>query len=235
MNPPIRMAVRLLCAALGAGTLAMIVANQSTLGRMRPENEALLRDQAEVARLTAENGQLAELRAENEAVQKLRLENHDLPRLRNEIHRWREDAAEAAKLRAEKQLSGAARAAGTTAANTAAATVPADFILRANLVDAGFSTPEAALQTFFHALSQGDIVRAMQCGANAQSHPMTEEQQDTQRTQMLKEFGSFPGFRIAGTETLSADEVQLGIQSVPGGVIAPIKLKLVGGEWKIKE
>jgi hypothetical protein len=221
-----------LCAVVLAGAVTVVVLNQKSLARERSENQALLRDQAEAAQLSAENGELEQLRVVNEAVQKLHVANHDLPRMRNEIHRWRDEAGEAAKLRAENQLLSAA-AAG--AARAAVPSLPAGFLTRDNLTDAGFATPEATIQTLFHALSHGDIVRAFQCRAGEENHPMSKEQQDEEQIELQEQFGAFPGYRIAETNVLSTDAIQLGIQCVPGGAITPVPLIRVGGEWKIPE
>ena len=231
MNTTTRFALRLFCVLLLGGAITVAVLNQNALTRARAEQQALIQDQAECERLTAENAQLVDLRATNEAVQKLILANKDLPRLRNEIRRLREAAGEAEKLRADNQRLSAAQNNSTDTA------LPADFLRATALAYAGLTSPEATLQTFFHAAMQGDVRRANQCQLQPEvPDSRVVEAQDVERLQ--KEYARFPGFRIAEKTVLGPDEVQIGVQSAPGGVIAPIKLKLVatpsGNEWKIE-
>src|SRR4051812_19363280 len=87
--------------------------------------------------------------------------NHDLLRLRNEVRLLRSQMAELDQARAENLR---IRKAMEAAQNPAAAPVkPAEgFIGKEMLADLGFDTPEAAAQTFFAALRDGNVKRMLE-------------------------------------------------------------------------
>jgi len=224
--------MKLVCLAALAGAIALAVIEHNAVARARAEQQTLVSSQQEAEKLAGENAELSQLRGENAQVKKLEQDNRDLPRLRNEVRQLREQAAEAEKLRADNQR--LATAQNTTSSGADSVVIPADYLSRAALAEAGLSTPEATIQTFFHAMFQGDLQRAQQCHLGAETREMTKEQEAAESKRLQDEGAGFPGYRIAEKNILSADEVQVGIQSVPGGVIAPIKLKLIGSEWKIE-
>jgi hypothetical protein len=219
----------MICGLALLGAAAFCFNNQNSIVRARTEQQSRLNDKKEFDRLVAENAQIDNLKAANESVQKLRLENQDLPRLRNEVRLLRKQTADAAKLIADNQrLTNALNKRGDSAAS-----LPADYVTRDALADVGLSTPEATIQTFFHAMSKGDLNRLNQCALIDRPNSISKENEEQQAKQLQEQFAQFPGFRVAEKEFISADEVTIGIQSTPGGISAPIKLKLVDGEWKM--
>jgi len=99
---------------------------------------------------------MAIVRQESEEAEKLGRENQALPKLRNEVRQLRRQVEEMEQVRAENGRLLTQMAAGNKAADPAA--MPADFIARSALVDVGLGTPEAAVQTIFLAMCQGNMV-----------------------------------------------------------------------------
>lgn len=229
MKSRARFTIRSVCIIALAGAIAVLIFNQESIARARTEQQSLLQEKQECERLAVDNAELDSLQTVNETVKKLRAENQDLPRLRNEVRNLRKQADEAAKLRAEnRQLSSRLEQAVSTVRS-----LPADYVHRASIADVGFSTPEAAVETFLHAMTQGDIHRLNQCAVQPDDHGMTEEQIRSEAKKMQEHFAAFPGYRISKKEIISAEEVKVGIESAVGGVSMPMTLKFIGGEWKV--
>ncbi len=216
-----------------ASVSAVALLNQRAVGRLRQENEALQSATQEARQLVAENNQLPQLRQAAEEAQKLRLEVQDLPGLRNQVRQLRRQAEEIQKLRSENERLTAATKDNALSASVGAAPLPADFIPRAGLADAGTATPEATVQTAFWAMCQGNFERMAQCFLD---NPATNiRDADSERRRMVEGMRNFPGFRIAERKDISDHEVVLGLQSSPGGGVMPMKLSRVGNEWKVRQ
>ncbi len=215
-----------------AGGIVAVGFKQSAVARLRAEQQVLLSESQEARQLAAENEGIAKLREEYAEVVKLRDENKDLPRLRNEARQLRRQAEESGKLSAENERLRDTISANQSRGKSGAPALPADFVTRAAMGDVGLSTPEAAVQTAFWAMSQGNLERVAQCFVDGGPNLNNAERE---RTDMMEGMKSFPGFRIAEKKMISPDEVELGMQSSMGGPAAPIKLKLVGNEWKIQQ
>lgn len=226
------LAVAVLVAAAGA-----VILNQKALGRLRSENQALTADFQEAQRLAYENSTIPQLRQVSEEAGKLRRDVESLPGLRNEVRQLRRQADDLKKLRSENEhLQSEQRPAQSHAAS---ASVPVDFITRAALGDAGLGTPEAAAQTIFWAMCQGNVGRLAQCSLEAppgvqSSNGVSPDHADLIDQNLVDHMKSFAGFRIASRLDISDTEVTLGLQSSAGGTILPMTLKRVGFEWKVE-
>jgi hypothetical protein len=221
--------IRSLCILFLASAVVMGILQHGAMAKANIERQALLRDSEKVGRLTRENAEIAQLRATNQELEELRLRQRELARLRNEVGQWRAQAAEAAKLRLENQRLTSLQN-GAPRHDTDA--MPAGFISRAAMSDAGLGTPEAAVQTYLYAMFQGNVKRVLQCQSNEGQLP--PEQEEAQNESLRKQFASFPGFIIGETKIISPDEEQIGVQASPGGVIFPIHLVRNGNEWNVK-
>jgi hypothetical protein len=205
------------------------ILQHGAIAKANIERQALLRNNEEADRLIRENAEIAELRATNHELEEFRPRQRELARLRNEVGQLRAQAAEAAKLRLENQRLASLQS-GSPGHDTGA--MPASFISRAAMSDAGLSTPEAAVQTYLHAMSEGDVKRVLQCQSiEAQ---LTPEQEEDQSGTLRRQFANFPGFIIGETKIISPGEEQIGVQASPGGVIFPIHLVRNGNEWNVK-
>ena len=207
----------------------VLARDQDAIARARSERDSLLRDKSEIGRLAIENAELDALRATNDGIQKLILANKDLPRLRNDIRRLRQEAVEAAKLRGETQV---------LAGNSEPGGKQPDFVTHASLHDAGLLTPEATIQTFFYALTQGDYERMAECQGVQGPLPLADPENQKSNTQL--EFAEFPGYQIAAMTNVAPDEVDIGVQTTLGGMVVTFKLKSRAGDggniqWIISE
>jgi len=217
-----------------AGGIAVVAMKQSAIATLRAEHQTLLNDSQQAQQLAKENAGISSLQPDAAEAEKLRVENQDLPRLRNEVGQLRKQTADLDKLRADHERLLAKVNTGQSSQSTAPA-LPADYISRDALRDVGLSSPENTMQTFFWAMSTGNMKRLMQCSANDQNQPRSDAELEAQGQDLAKQFTAFPGYRVAEKTNLAPDEVQLGIQASPGGVVAPIKFKFDGGQWKLEQ
>jgi hypothetical protein len=230
-------AIRLLLLAVLIAATGVVILNQKALGRLRSENQALTAESQEAQRLAAENSTIPQLRQAGEEADRLRRDVESLPGLRNEVRQLRRQADELKKVRSENErLMLEQKAAQSQAASSS---MPADFISRATLGDAGLGTPEAAAQTVLWAMCQGNIDRLAQCSLEALPGSQGSNGSSPGRLGLtdqilIDHMKSFPGFRIASRQDISDTEVVLGLQSSVGGTAMPMTLKRVGLEWKLE-
>jgi hypothetical protein len=217
-----------------AGGIAVVAMKQSAIATLRAEHQSLLNDSQEAQQLAKENAEISSLQPDAAEAEKLRAENQDLPRLRNEVGQLRKQTADLDKLRADHERLLAKISAGQSSQSTVPA-LPADYISRDALQDVGLSSPENTMQTFLWAMSTGNMKRLMQCSANDQNQPRSDAELEAEGQDLAKQFSAFPGYRVAEKTNLAPDEIQLGIQASPGGVVAPIKFKFDGGQWKLEQ
>jgi hypothetical protein len=225
--------IRLLCVLFLMSAVVIGLLQRGAIAKANLERQALVRDGEEVGRLMRENAEVEPLRAANHELAEFRPRQRELARLRNEVGQLRASAAEAAKLRWENQQLASGQNAGPRHDPDA---MPAGFISRAAMSDAGLGTPEAAVQTLLYAMFQGNLARLLQCqSSDGPLTPLPPEQAEDQSESMRKQFADFPGYFIAETKIISPDEEQIGVQASPGGVIFPIHLVRNGNEWNVKQ
>jgi hypothetical protein len=231
MNARVKMTAGAL-ALLLAGAVAVVAMQYNSIAQLRDENQALMKDADEAQELAKENAEIPQLRGQAAEVEKLRAENRELPGLRSQAGQLRRQAADLDKLRAENQRLQAQLKSGTAPGEAAA--LPPDFITRDALRDMGQSTPENAIQTMFWAMTTGNINRIVQCSLNYDNPSDPNVDSEALGRELVKQYAAFPGFRIAEKTNLAPDEVEFGLQSSPGGVVLPRKLKLEGGLWRLE-
>ena len=175
--------------------------------------------------------------ASNEEVSQLRRENQDLPRLRNQARELRSQLTELAAAREENErlLQAKQRSA------EARLVVPADpsqFTQKEALAEVGLATPEAAIQSFFRAMRDGDARRWLECVSNDfRNRRIVNPQKQPEFTkwglQLREEMQMFRNFRIVERKDLSPEKVVLDLQSSEGPAVVQMPLVVVGGEWKV--
>jgi RNA polymerase sigma factor (sigma-70 family) len=188
----------LLTAALVAGVATPLALQQRNLARLRSELDALRAQSAELERLRAENARLAKTEVDAQELDNLRQNKAELLRLRGEVGRLRASQAQAAS-------PGAVRHSRQTGTKPAAAPssqpgyVPAD-----QLADAGFATPEAALQSFYFALNNpvgGRLLRALALPEDVQRVVKEHAVEDLAVTQPLRLSTTVTADGSTGTES----------------------------------
>ena len=247
-----------LCVLLLAGAVAGVFFQQRVLRKARADNQQLREEDKEAQLLTGENATMDRWRQESREIQKLRDETKDLHKLRNEVRQLREQKPEWNKLRAENQrLRAGLKPNSSPASGTSE---PANMIAKERLSDAGFGSPEAAIQTLFWALCEGNIGRIRNCfteEAIKKGNGLPIEQAQGGTPAMM---AGFKGFRVVAKKVVAADQVELGLQisadeTLPVEVVLrskpslkrtgtgsadetpPVEVvlpfKLVDGEWKV--
>jgi hypothetical protein len=232
MKNSLRFIGRVTSVLILTGGLTVVVLNQGAIAKLRSENQALSGEQQKGQRLALENQEIPRLRQDADEAEKLREENQALPKLRNEVRQLRRQAGDLAALRAENQR----LLADGKAINRpdAPAPLPADFLVRSGLRDAGLGTPETAIQTVFWAMCQGNVERLSQCSLDGEREFLNEDPEAKRKT-LLEQFSKFPGFRITEKKANSEDTVIVSLQTSIGGTVMPMKLKRVGDEWKLEQ
>jgi hypothetical protein len=218
-----------LCVLLLAGAVAGAIFEQRILWKARADNQQLHEADKEAQRLAGENATIDRWRGESQEIQKLRNETKDLYKLRNEVRQLREQKPAWDRLRAENERLGAgAKSDGSPASG---ASGPENMIAKERLSDAGLGSPEAAIQTLFWALREGNQERARMCFAPEIGGEMMQRPDGPMRVSM----DGFKGFRVVGKRVVSTDEGILGIQfsAEEGPVEVALPFKRVDGEWKI--
>ena len=246
MKTSARSLINLGLVMLPIGGVFFFALRQQAVARLRVDQDALRMEKSEVDRLTLENQQLDRLRTDLKDVEQLREANRDLPRLRSEITQLRQQAKELESQRAEQErLLAQARSITTASAQTAPANLPASFLAKSALRDSGLATPEATVQTAFSAILQNNGRRLLQClvprGPNSSpqyrfmgnwsefQHP------ETIPAGLKDQISHFQGFAIAERKIISPTETIIGLQSSEGGTVLPLKLVLIGHEWRLED
>jgi hypothetical protein len=114
------------------------------------------------------------------------------------------------------------------------------YVAKENWTQAGFATPEAAVQTFFWAIQQRDFRQVSECFAPdgrqdfaKEFEGKTEEEQAKIFEQGIGQLGRMTGYRISEKEQVADDTVNLGIQAAAGGHVLRTQLRRFGNEWKV--
>ena len=223
-------------------TILCAVLAVSGTGAVLWQRTALSEDRADAGELnnasSTEDMKITDATLQQE-IAALREQTKELPRLRNEISQRRGSRNELAALRAEHARLLEARQSGNQIPREA----PPGFVSRNSLAFAGRATPEAAMQSFFWALREGDMVLALQSMpdndeelAQLQKMPsqqrakMEEEFKASEDVRMMKQFNDFA---VAGRKEISGEEVVLYVRSSVATNTFPHALKRFGNEWKI--
>lgn len=239
--------------ALAACVLIAITWQRNTLAQLRRQNETLLQAKEEAARLAFENEDLPKLRASfNGQAGDVSTE---LLRLRNEVRQLRAQLPEWDRLRGENERLAAEINSGITAPQKLSELE--GFVAKESWSNAGFDTPEAALQTFFWAAREGDLARVAGClPANDGQYlaALTQPGHEKERDEMLNDLRQMTqgtGLRIVekvvqeeafltkggppvGGEPRVPFKVLLKIQAVAGGAVWPVMLQRYADGWKMK-
>jgi RNA polymerase sigma factor (sigma-70 family) len=217
----------LLGAAIVGGTGTYLV-QQRTINALRAVNQELV---AQQKKLAEENeAAMGAAQTHQDELKQLRLATAELPRLRNEVNQLRQQQKQAAALLA-KMSAGAKPAPPVTSPN---------YISKDRVTYAGYSTPEAALQSITWATLHG-TPEQMKEGLS----PQLLENADAYRNfESGRKQGSpiLKGLEILAKKTVSENEVEMKLrvdtQPIPGIPLDAIPMTIlpmvkVGNEWKV--
>jgi hypothetical protein len=170
----------------------------------------------------------------------LRARTRDLAKLRNEVSQLRTKQGELAAARAENERLLQAKQTRAAAPREA----PPGFVAKEQLRNAGYETPEDAIQTFFWAMREGSLELAMQSFAPGQWDRIQFEKLSAEKRAQEEEkfkrdekraMEHFNDFSVARKEQTSEDTVVLHVHSSISTNTAKFQLKRFGSEWKLSE
>jgi hypothetical protein len=183
----------------------------------------------------------AEAAAIEQEVTALREETKELPKLRNEVSQFRATQIELTKARAENARLLEAKRTGLSIPREA----PPGFILKEQLKNAGFATPEAAVQTFFWAMSQGDLgtmLQALSAGSEDKKHIENSPPEERAELELKVKadrnrnpMNNFRDFAVRQKEVISDTAVVLYVGSSPSTKTTKIQMEQNGGEWRLRD
>lgn len=249
-------AKRTLAAVLLCGAIGAAVWQWNAVAGLRKQNNHLRPLVEESARLESENLELSSLRAAAGRETPSIDGKAELLRLRNDVGRLRAQRADLDRLKSENARLAAAVDAGAGAQQMFSDTE--GFVAKESWGNAGFDTPEAAVQTFFWAMREGDFARLAECVPEKDRRylaALAEPGHEEERDKMLADFQGMTagiGFRVVEKTVLEEAfptkdgvvlpdapripiRVLLKLQAVAGGSVWPVSLKLYPDGWKLKD
>ncbi len=241
---------RWMMVALAAASLAALVWQRSAMTALQQQNEKLRGAKLEAERLEQENVDLPTLRA-SAASASSPADLAELPRLRNEVRQFRQQRVELDRLKeANRQLEAEIRA-GAVGDRSLKSTP--GFLARDTWANAGFATPEAALETFLWSARSRELGLIAAClpekdrgSVLALTLPENQAERDKFLAD-LQQMTDGEGIRVVDKVVLEQGrlegnpatslptKVQIRVQAVAGGAMLPLIFRLNPDGWKIRE
>ena len=201
--------------------------------QLRGQVEILQQQQGPLA------GQVEQLSRERDGL------TNTLAVMRDQDERLNANAAELPKLRGmigtlrrelESQKAAAAKASTNLTEASMVAHKPGSYISKDQLADAGFKTPEAALQTYFQALLSGDYNRVV-AAMTAKSGATIPEQREAfeKGFREAEEVARFQGIQMLAKKVIADDRVDVEFLVYEEGKAPVISIQQMvkeGGGWK---
>ena len=214
----------------------LIVVQHQTGRRLREGIGSLQQKAGELPRLRAENKRLSNLVARTGGTQSLSPDqSRELLRLRAEAGRLRRENREV-----RAALSTPDNASGSKTSSEADA--PEEHP-RESWTFAGRATPEAALESYYWAISNGDLgtlQAAMSPEGWKQLQDELKEEQEAQRETgadvaavFSKHFSKLKGFHILSRDTISETDVSFKVAYSGMAGATSHRFRKVGDEWKM--
>lgn len=108
---------------------------------------------------------------------------------------------------------------------------PPGYFPRHALADRGTATPEAALETFWWAMSHGNLPKLFAVSAEAAGQPVPENpNREDDFTQL---FRNFPGYQVVKRENGAAGQLVIGLRTAPGARVVDMILVPTNGQWLV--
>ncbi|HAV65424.1 MAG TPA: hypothetical protein DCY13_23990 [Verrucomicrobiales bacterium] len=109
---------------------------------------------------------------------------------------------------------------------------PPGYRPRHELADRGTATPDAALETFWWAMSRGNLPKLFATSVEMAGQPVPENP-NGEGDGFTHMFRSFPGYQIAKRENGKAGTLLLGLQTAPGARVVDMILVPTNGQWLV--
>lgn len=213
--------------------VVMIVRQTTALEARRAESNEL------VARLASMNTTLAKTAPPSRSTDLSTTELANLQQRAEGVHKLRGDVT-MARQELEKLQSVVAKLAenhqtrSNQLAFAQAPVFPEGYRQSSALRNVGQASPEATLETFFHATISGDVELASPClDELAGQKNLDVEARERTTDQMKQMFARFPGYQLVTREQLSPTKTRLGIRTSPEAKTILIILDLADRQWVI--
>lgn len=193
---------------------------------------------AEQQSVAAEPTQPATPLKDLDEIEGLREQTRELPRSRNEVRQLRSQTNALAKAQVELQRL-LAELARMTNAPPAPPTPEQGFVMNNLWANAGLSTPESTIQTYFWALRQRDVETLAACleARELEESGLLDRATGQWRSEGLEPlfdlFGAVPGFRIVEVQSSAEDKVRVQVQAAVNGEAISFSLTRISHEWKL--
>lgn len=109
---------------------------------------------------------------------------------------------------------------------------PPGYFPRHELADRGNATPEAALETFWWAMSRGNLPKLFAVAAETAGQPVPENP-NREDDGFLQMFRSFPGYQVVKRENGPAGRLVMGLQTAPDARVVDMILVPTNGQWLV--
>jgi len=160
------------------------------------------------------------------------LNSSELLRLLAEVARLTRRKQELSPTLTENQRLKARLAYVTTNAQAA---LPADYMRKSAAKNAGYATPQSAMETFLWAVQSKSITNLLDAFSPEEAVKMQQSFQNSRQNSedFVKGAAVIPGFRILRTELNGPDQAKVYLEIIPGTEPTAMDLKLVNGQWKL--
>jgi hypothetical protein len=221
-----RTAIKLLPGFICLGFLWAVFSQGNQVSNLREEQKRLL------SQLTASSGEVKAPEPTSLAVPApVATNSNELLRLRNEVNQLTRRKKELASVQPENdRLRVQLASAGTNKHDI----LPSGYVRKSVARNAGYTTPEATVETLLWAAQNKDLKAFLEGLApeTAKSLQASFARSGKSMEEIFKSTDQFPGFRILSKEEAGPGEMKLSLEIAPGMEPALIKLRLINGQWK---
>lgn len=191
--------------------------------------------QAENQRLTAEVESVSRPEPQASPAVSRTSPPRELLRLRNEVTALQRRERELAGVRAEYDRLRDRQSANPSATVKVPA-LPEGYVPRSKLQFRGYSTPEAAVESWLWALRNHDVTNYLEAltPETAQAVVAKVEESATFLDDLFENTDDIPGFRIVESQTVSNGVQVMTLEWVPGlDVTFPVPVVQINGQWLV--
>jgi len=109
---------------------------------------------------------------------------------------------------------------------------PPGYFPRHELADRGTATPEDALETFWWAMSHGNLPKLYAVSAEMAGQPVPENP-NGEDDGFLHMFRNFPGYQVVKRENGAAGRLVMGLRTAPDARVVDLILVPTNGQWLV--
>lgn len=211
------------------GLVASLVVQHQSLARLREDNRSL---QQQVEELRDAKNQLAQAAVDQDEFAKRQRDQSELLRLRGEVGVLRRQTKELDALEASLK---------TQSAGTVETAATADYWPRDSWAFAGYASPDAALQTFVWAASEGDL-KTLLGSVTGEAQKRTEKDLEGKSEgeasrKAIDDAINLKSVRVYHRNVQSDDTViiQAGYENGRITYVEKLFMKKIGNEWKLSD